>query len=48
MSASKHTTLQDIAHHFDHLDDPRCDINRHHPLASVLVIAIMAILAGAN
>jgi predicted transposase YbfD/YdcC len=48
MTESQHTTLADIAKHFDTLEDPRCDINRHHPLTSVVVIAIMAILAGAN
>lgn len=48
MTESQHTTLADIAKHFDTLEDPRCHINRHHPLTSVVVIAIMAILAGAN
>jgi predicted transposase YbfD/YdcC len=48
MTESQHTSLADIAQHFDSLEDPRCHINRHHPLTSVIVIAIMAILAGAN
>ena len=48
MTDSQHTTLADIAKHFDTLDDPRCHVNRLHPLTSVVVIAIMAILAGAN
>jgi predicted transposase YbfD/YdcC len=48
VTASRHTTLADIAKHFDTLEDPRCPINRRHPLTSVVVIAIMAILAGAN
>jgi predicted transposase YbfD/YdcC len=48
MTDSQHTNLADIAKHFDTLDDPRCPVNRHHPLTSVVVIAIMAILAGAN
>jgi predicted transposase YbfD/YdcC len=48
MSDSQHTTLADIAKYFETLDDPRCHVNRHHPLTSVVVIAIMAILAGAN
>ena len=38
----------DIANYFELLPDPRSHINRLHPLSSVLVIAIMAILAGAN
>jgi predicted transposase YbfD/YdcC len=48
MTDSPRTTLAEIAKHFDTLEDPRCHINRHHPLTSVVVIAIMAILAGAN
>jgi predicted transposase YbfD/YdcC len=48
MPDSQHTNLTDIAKHFDTLADPRCHINRHHPLTSVVVIAIMAILAGAH
>ena len=38
----------DIANYFEQLPDPRCHVNRRHPLSSVVVIAIMAILAGAN
>src|ERR1022692_2453765 len=48
MTDSQHTTLAEIANHFDALEDPRCHINRRHPLTSVIVISIMAILAGAN
>lgn len=48
MPDSPPTSLADIAKHFDTLEDPRCPINRRHPLTSVVVIAIMAILAGAN
>lgn len=48
MTAAPATTLNDIAKHFESLPDPRCDINRHHPLTSVVVIAIMGILAGAR
>jgi predicted transposase YbfD/YdcC len=48
MTDLRHTTLADIAKHFDALEDPRCYINRQHPLTSVVVIAIMAILAGAD
>ena len=40
--------LDEIAQHFETLEDPRSSINRKHPLVSVLVIALMAILAGAN
>lgn len=41
-------TLDDIAEHFEDLEDPRCPINIQHPLPSVIVIAVMAILAGAS
>src|SRR3954451_448643 len=40
--------LDEIARHFETLEDPRSSINRKHPLVSVLVIAVMAVLAGAN
>src|SRR4051795_3104140 len=40
--------VDDILRHFEGLDDPRSTINLRHPLASVLVIALMAVLAGAN
>lgn len=42
------TSPNDIANYFQQLADPRSHVNRLHPLSSVLVIAIMAILAGAN
>ncbi len=38
----------EVARHFETLDDPRCSINRKHPLVSVVVIALMAVLAGAD
>jgi predicted transposase YbfD/YdcC len=40
--------LEEITCHFHELEDPRSTINQKHPLVSVLVIAIMAVLAGAN
>jgi predicted transposase YbfD/YdcC len=46
--ATPSTTLAAIAEQFDQLPDPRCPINLVHPLSSVVVIAIMAILAGSN
>ena len=42
------TCPKDIAHYFADLSDPRSHVNRLHPLSSVLVIAIMGILAGAK
>lgn len=41
-------SVEEIACHFSQLEDPRSTINRLHLLPSVLVIAIMAILAGAT
>ena len=40
--------LDEIVRHFQGLEDPRSTINRQHPLVSVVVIALMAVLAGAS
>ena len=40
--------LDEVVRHFEDLEDPRSSVNRKHPLVSVVVIAIMAVLAGAN
>jgi predicted transposase YbfD/YdcC len=40
--------LNDIVEHFEQLEDPRSEINLRHPLSSVIVIAILAILARAD
>jgi predicted transposase YbfD/YdcC len=40
--------LDEIIAHFDTLEDPRETINRKHPLVSVVVIALMAVLSGAG
>lgn len=40
--------VDEIVRHFEHLEDPRSTINRQHPLSSVIVIALMAVLAGAS
>ena len=40
--------IEDLVGHFETLEDPRSEVNLLHPLSSVIVIAIMAILAGAN
>ncbi len=40
--------VDEIILHFEKLEDPRSTINQRHPLVSVIVIAIMAVLAGAN
>jgi predicted transposase YbfD/YdcC len=48
MAKTARMDIEDVLRHFDQLEDPRSSVNRHHPLTSVVVIAIMAILAGAN
>jgi predicted transposase YbfD/YdcC len=40
--------LDEVARHFKALEDPRSTVNRQHPLVSVVVIALMAVLAGAS
>lgn len=39
--------LDEIVVHFQDLEDPRSTVNQRHPLASVAVIALLAVLAGA-
>ena len=38
--------VDEVIAHFDKLEDPRSTINLRHPLVSVIVIAIMAVMAG--
>jgi predicted transposase YbfD/YdcC len=45
--ASTHSKLDEIVESFSTLEDPRSHINRRHPLPSILVIAVLAVLAGA-
>jgi predicted transposase YbfD/YdcC len=45
--ASTRSKLDEIVESFSALEDPRSHINRRHPLPSVLVIAVLAVLAGA-
>jgi predicted transposase YbfD/YdcC len=40
--------VEEIFGYFSELEDPRCSINQKHPLGSVIVIAIMAVLAGST
>src|SRR3954454_14947647 len=44
---STRSRLDEIVESFSTLEDPRSEINRRHPLPSVLVIAVLAVLAGA-
>jgi predicted transposase YbfD/YdcC len=48
MSSIQRSGVDEIVRHFQELEDPRSSINRQHPLVSVVVIALMAVLAGAN
>ena len=45
---SRRVSLDEIVVHFQELEDPRSTINQRHPLASVVVIALLAVLAGAG
>ena len=46
--ANARVALEEITQYFHELEDPRSSINQKHPFVSVVVIAIMGILAGAN
>jgi predicted transposase YbfD/YdcC len=48
MIKSRHIELDEVVKYFHDLEDPRSEVNRKHPLVSVVVIAIMAVLAGAG
>jgi predicted transposase YbfD/YdcC len=50
MMAKKKVSFQidEVLPYFDALEDPRSLINRQHPLVSVVVISLMAVLAGAS
>jgi predicted transposase YbfD/YdcC len=46
--ATIRVSLDEVIGYFDELEDPRSTINLLHPLVSVVVIAMMAVLAGAG
>jgi predicted transposase YbfD/YdcC len=48
MPKTAHVCLDEILGYFDELEDPRASTNLKHPLVSVVVIAMMAVLAGAG
>src|SRR5215468_12185188 len=48
MADLQRVSLDEIVVHFQELEDPRSTINRRHPLVSVVVIALLAVLAGAG
>jgi predicted transposase YbfD/YdcC len=48
MADLQRVSLDEIVVHFQELEDPRSTVNQRHPLVSVLVIALLAVLAGAG
>src|SRR5947209_8746919 len=48
MAELQRVSLEEIVVHFQELEDPRSTVNRRHPLVSVIVIALLAVLAGAG
>jgi predicted transposase YbfD/YdcC len=48
MADSRRFGLDEVLAYFQELEDPRSSINRKHPLASVVVVALIAVLAGAS
>jgi predicted transposase YbfD/YdcC len=48
MPEHQHISLDEVVLHFAELEDPRSTVNLQHPLVSVVVIALMAVLAGAS
>lgn len=48
MADLQRVRLDEVVRCFAELEDPRSPINRRHPLVSVVVIALMAVLAGAG
>jgi predicted transposase YbfD/YdcC len=48
MPKARRVCLDEVIGYFDELEDPRAGINLKHPLVSVVVIALLAVLAGAS
>ncbi len=48
MAKTLQVCLDEVVGYFDELEAPRSTINQKHPLVSVVVIAMMAVLAGAG
>jgi len=47
-SQAQLATLDELVACFEELEDPRSEINRKHPLVSVVAISTLAVLAGAD
>ena len=48
MASRVRMDVKEVLRCFEQLEDPRSSVNLLHPLDSVIVISIMAVLAGAN
>lgn len=48
MAELQRLSLDEVVLHFAELEDPRSTVNLQHPLVGVVVIAMMAVLAGAG
>jgi predicted transposase YbfD/YdcC len=48
MAEIQRICLDEVVLHFAELEDPRSTVNRRHPLVSVVVIAVLAVLSGAS
>ena len=48
MANLQRISLDEVVRHFAELEDPRSTVNLQHPLVGVVVIAVMAVLAGAS
>jgi len=48
MVGHERVSVDELAGYFDKLDDPRSETNLRHPLISVVLISLMAVLAGAS
>lgn len=48
MADTQRISLDEVVGYFDEVEDPRATVNLKHPLVSVVVIALMAVLAGAG
>ena len=48
MAKTQQVCLDEVVGYFDELEEPRSTVNLKHPLVSVIVIAMMAVVAGAG
>ena len=48
MADTQRIGIDEIVRHFEELEDLRSEVNLRHPLLSVVVIALLAVLAGAG